>query len=191
MRSDRIAAVRAFVVSGGGADYHDQEAGHWIDGQIATPMSRYPEYRATRSSFGLNVLGTIVVEVETEAGEVGVGVSTGGMPACFVVERHLARFVEGADPRDVELIWDQMWRATMFYGRRGLVLNAISAVDLALWDLLGRLRAEPVYTLVGGPVRDEIELEVRIAFDTICIHADMESAVARLRAIRQRLGGNR
>jgi len=157
VRSDRIAAVRAFVVSGGGADYHDQEAGHWIDGQIATPMSRYPEYRGTRSSFGLNVLGTIVVEVETEAGEVGVGVSTGGMPACFVVERHLARFVEGADPRDVELIWDQTWGATMFYGRKGLVLNAISAVDLALWDLLGRLREEPVYALIGGPVRDEIE----------------------------------
>src|SRR5919201_1603632 len=157
MRAERVAAVRAYVVSGGGADYHDQTAGHWIDGQIATPMSRYPEYRATRSSFGLNVLGTVVVEVETESGEVGVGVSTGGIPACFIVEQHLARFVEGEDPRDVELIWDQMWRATMFYGRKGLVLNAISAVDLALWDLLGRLRGEPVYTLIGGPGRDELE----------------------------------
>jgi len=87
----------------------------------------------------------------------GVGVSTGGIPACFVVERHLSRFVEGANPRDVELIWDQMWRATMFYGRKGLVLNAVSAVDLALWDLLGRLCGEPVYALIGGPVRAEIE----------------------------------
>jgi len=51
-----------------------------------------------------------------------------------------------------------MWRATLFYGRKGLVLNAISALDLALWDLLGRLRGEPVCALVGGPVRDEIEL---------------------------------
>ena len=50
MRPHRVAEVRAFVVSGGGADYHDQGEGHWIDGQIATPMSRYPEYRATRSS---------------------------------------------------------------------------------------------------------------------------------------------
>jgi L-rhamnonate dehydratase len=154
---DRIAAVRAFVVHGGGADYHDQHESHWIGGQIATPMSLYPEYRATRSSFGLNVLGTVVVEIETASGVVGVGVSTGGIPACFVVERHLARFVEGADPHDIERIWDQMWRATMSYGRKGLVLNAISAVDLALWDLLGRLRDEPVYAMIGGPVRDEIE----------------------------------
>lgn len=157
MKRERIAAVRASVVGGGGADYHDQGEGHWIDGQIATPMSGYPEYRAQRSSFGLNVLGTIVVEVETESGEVGVGVSTGGVPACFIVERHLSRFVEGADPRDLERIWDQMWRASMFYGRKGLVMNAISAVDLALWDLLGRLRGEPVYAMIGGAVRDEIQ----------------------------------
>ena len=78
----RVVDVRAFVVGeGGGADYHDQPAGHWIDTQIATPMSRYPEYRATRSSFGLDVLGTVVVEVEAENGQVGLGVSTGGPPA--------------------------------------------------------------------------------------------------------------
>ena len=95
--------------------------------------------------------------MEADTGEIGVGVSTAGVPARFVVERHMARFVDGADPRNVELIWDQMWRATMFYGRKGLVLNAISAVDLALWDLLGRLRDEPVHSLIGGPVRDEID----------------------------------
>ncbi len=153
----RIAELRALVVSGGGADYHDQSEGHWIDGQIATPMSRYPEYRAARSSFGLNVLGTVVVEVEAEDGTVGVGVSTGGIPACFLVERHLARFVEGQRADRIELIWDQMWRSTLFYGRKGLALNALSAVDLALWDLLGKLRGEPVHALIGGAVRDEIE----------------------------------
>jgi L-rhamnonate dehydratase len=149
--------VRALVVRGGGADYHDQAEGHWIDGQIATPMSVYEEYRATRSSFGLNVLGSLVVEVEADDGTVGVGVSTGGPPAAWIVDRHLARFVEGKRADELELCWDQMWRATMFYGRKGLVLNAISAVDLALWDLLGRLRDEPVHALIGGAVRDEIE----------------------------------
>jgi L-rhamnonate dehydratase len=152
----RIAAVRALVLQAAGADYHDQPAGHWIDGQIATPMSRYPEYRLTRSSFGLNVLGSVIVEVEADDGTVGVGVSTGGPPACWIVEQHLARFVEGQDPRRIELIWDQLWRATMFYGRKGLVLNAISAVDLALWDLLGRLRGEPVFDLIGGAAHDEL-----------------------------------
>ncbi len=41
-------------------------------------------------------------------------------------------------------MWDQMFRATLNYGRKGLPLQAISAVDLALWDLLGKLRNEPV-----------------------------------------------
>jgi L-rhamnonate dehydratase len=156
MRAPRIAAVRAWTLRGGGADYHDQGAAHWIDGRIATPMSIYPAYRETRSSFGLNVLGTLVVEVEAEDGTVGVGVSTGGPPACWLVEHHLARFVEGQRADQVELMWDQMWRATLFYGRKGLVVNAISAVDLALWDLLGRMRQEPVHALIGGAVRDEI-----------------------------------
>lgn len=155
--SDRIRSVRASVVRGGGADYHDHaDEGHWIDDHIATPMSRYPEYRQTRSSFGIDVLGTVVVEVESESGEVGVGVSTGGVPACWIVEQHLARFVEGRPASHVQRIWDEMFHATLFYGRKGLVLNAISAVDLALWDLLGRERELPVYELIGGPVRDEL-----------------------------------
>ncbi|MDO8213160.1 L-rhamnonate dehydratase [Conexibacter sp. CPCC 206217] len=152
----RVASVRAYVVAGGGADYHDQASGHWIDGQIATPMSPYPEYRMTRSSFGLNALGTVIVEVESDTGEVGVGVSTGGPPACWLVENHLARFVEGRPVHEIERSWDQMWRASLYYGRKGLAVNAISAVDLALWDLLGRLREEPVHAMIGGAVRDEI-----------------------------------
>jgi L-rhamnonate dehydratase len=152
----RIAQVRALVVAGGGADYHDQGSDHWITGRIATPMSRYEQYRATRTSFGIDVLGSVVVEVETEDGQVGFGVSTGGLPAAWLIENHLARFVEGQRPEQLELMWDQMFRASLFYGRKGIVLNAISAVDLALWDLLGRLRGEPVTNLIGGAVRDEI-----------------------------------
>ena len=52
-----IRYVRAFIVRGGGADYHDQGADHWIDDHVSTPMARYPEYRQSRQSFGLNVLG--------------------------------------------------------------------------------------------------------------------------------------
>ncbi len=140
-----------------GADYHDQGKGHWIDDHIATPMSRFPEYRQSRQSFGINVLGTLVVELETDDGTVGFAVTTGGEPAAYIVERHLARFLEGANPADYETIWEQMYFATQFYGRKGLVVNAISGVDLALWDLLGKLRKEPVHALLGGAVRDEMQ----------------------------------
>jgi L-rhamnonate dehydratase len=156
MALSAIRHVRAFVVRGGGADYHDQGAGHWIDDHIATAMSRYPEYRQSRQSFGINVLGTLVVEIEAANGTIGFAVTTGGEPAAFIVEKHLARFLEGRDPGEYEKIWDQMYFATQFYGRKGLVVNAISGVDLALWDLIGKLRQEPVYHLLGGAVRDEM-----------------------------------
>lgn len=151
-----VRAVRAYTITGGGADYHDQDAGHWIDDHIATPMSGYPAYAQSRQSFGLNVLGTLVVELEADDGTVGFAVSTGGELGAWIVEKHLARFLEGSPVTDVERIWDQMYRSTIFYGRRGIVLNTISAVDLALYDLLGRIRQEPVYALLGGPVRDEL-----------------------------------
>src|SRR5271168_42146 len=156
MPPTRIRHVRTFYTQGGGADYHDQSSNHWIDDHISTPMAKYPEYRASRQSFGLNVLGTLVVEIEADNGIVGFAVSTGGEPAAWIVERHLSRFLIGADTEEIELIWDQMYLSTLFYGRKGLVLNAISCVDLALWDLLGKLRQEPVHHLLGGAVRDEL-----------------------------------
>ena len=152
-----IKQVRAYTLRGGGADYHDQGDGHWIDDHIATPMAKYPEYRQSRRSFGINVLGTLVVEVEASDGTLGFAVTTGGELGAFIVERHLARFLEGAKVTDLEKIWDQMYLSTLYYGRKGIVLNTISGVDLALWDLLGKLRQEPVHQLLGGAVRDELQ----------------------------------
>lgn len=163
MPSDRfeIVDVRAFVIGGGdiGGDYHRRATGHWItDTLIANPMSGYPEFRASRTSWGIGVLGSVVVEIEARDGTVGVATGMGGEPACFLIERHFRRFLLGADPRDTARLWDQMFRASMFYGRKGLTMTAISAVDLALWDLLGRLRDEPVCKLIGGKVRERMPL---------------------------------
>jgi hypothetical protein len=95
MAMPTIRHVRAFTLRGAGADYHDQGREHWIDDHIATPMAKYPEYRQSRQSFGLNVLGTLVVEVEASDGTVGFAVTTGGDLGCWIVEKHLARFIEG------------------------------------------------------------------------------------------------
>jgi len=157
MSMPTIKQIRAYTVRGGGADYHDQSGHHWIDDHIATPMSKYPEYRQSRRSFGINVLGTLVVEIEASDGAIGFAVTTGGEVAAFIVEKHFARFVEGRKVTDIELIWDQMYNGSLFYGRKGVVLNALSAVDLALWDLLGKIRDEPVHQLLGGAVRSELE----------------------------------
>src|ERR671932_2950514 len=149
-----ITQILDFTVHGGGADYHDQSGYHWIDDHIATPMARYPEYRESRRSFGINVLGTLVVEIEADDGTTGFAITTAGEIGAWIVEKHLARFVEGRPITDLEKAWDQMYFSTQYYGRRGIVVNAISAVDLALWDLVGKWREEPVHALLGGPVRD-------------------------------------
>jgi len=156
MTMPTIKHIRAFTLRGAGADYHDQGGDHWIDDHIATPMAKYPEYRQSRQSFGLNVLGTLVVEIEASDGTVGFSVTTGGDLGCWIVEKHLARFIEGQKVTDIEKMWDQMFNSTLYYGRKGIVINTISGVDLALWDLLAKVRQEPVHALLGGPVRDEL-----------------------------------
>ncbi|HJQ73631.1 MAG TPA: enolase C-terminal domain-like protein [Gaiellaceae bacterium] len=150
MSPERVARVRALLPEtspGGGKDF--------LDAPIASPMSIFPEFRTARS-FGLDALGTFVVEVETSSGEVGIGVSTGGAPACWLVEHSFAPLVEGRPLDALEEIWERMWRSSLFFGGKGLHLNALSAVDLALWDARGRVRGEPVFRLAGGAAREEI-----------------------------------
>lgn len=155
----RIADVRAYVPVEGraGGDYHGQSSGHWlVDTVISTPMSVYPDFRDNRTSWGIRDLGGVIVEIETEGGATGLGYTQGGDAGCFIVERHFRRFLIGADVRDVERLWDEMWRGSLYYGRKGLAVCAISGIDLALWDLCGKLRDEPVYLLLGGAVRREL-----------------------------------
>ncbi len=158
--SFKITVVRVHVVSRetGGGDYF-QNAGetHWlVDSLISNPMSGYEKYRQSRSSWGIGVLGSLVVEIETETGIVGVATGTGGVPAAWLIKNHFARFIVGTDARNLNLIWDQLYRSSLPYGRKGLPMMAISAVDLALWDLVGKVRQEPVYNLIGGLSRNEI-----------------------------------
>jgi L-rhamnonate dehydratase len=157
----KVSKIHAYVIPNdvSGADYHRHKEGHWIiDSPISNPMSIYENYRKSRTSWGINALGTVVVEAILEDGTRGVGTSIGGEPACYIIERHLNRFVEGQDPRNVEMIWDQMWRSTMPYGRKGLALHAMSAVDLALWDLCGKVRGEPIYQLLGGKTKERLPI---------------------------------
>lgn len=170
----KIKEVRALVsqaVGYGASDMHDTPDTHWILGQtaadgswdheqthppVANPMSRFPRYSGSRKSWGVANVPSVIVEVEDENGLVGIGLSTGGEAAAFIIERHLSLFVEGQSVRDRSYIWDQMWRASIHYGRKGLALHAISAVDLAMWDLYGKTVNEPVYNLMGGRTKERI-----------------------------------
>ena len=160
MTSFTIKAVRVFTLApaaSAGTYFKPGESKHWlVDSLISNPMSGYAKYRERRSSWGIGVLGSLVVEIETEDGALGVATGSGGAPAAWLIRNHFARFLVGEDARNINRIWDEMYRASLPYGRKGLPIMAISAVDLALWDLNGKLRNEPVYNLIGGMSRDEI-----------------------------------
>ena len=142
MSTPRIRSVRASVVRGGGADYHDQEAGA-LD-RRPHRHARWPSTRSTARA-GSRSASTCWARWSWRSrpsdGTIGFAVTTGGELGAWIVEKHLARFLEGQPVTDVEKIWDQMYLSTLYYGRKGIVLNTISGVDLALWDLLGQRAA--------------------------------------------------
>ena len=124
--------------------------------EVANPMSVYPEYKAVRSLWfpDSGKLGGFTVEISTDKGVKGYG--SGGTGGGQVVMEHFSKLLVGKDPFDIERIWDILWRSSMPYGRDGIAINAISGVDLALWDLVGNALEMPVYELLGGATKDRI-----------------------------------
>lgn len=124
--------------------------------EIANPMSIYPEYKARRELFFPNPgkVPSFTVEITTDKGITGYG--NGGPGGGPIVVDHLAKLLMGRDPFDIERNWDICWRSTMNYGRMGVTMNAISGVDLALWDIVGKALNVPVYKLLGGETKDRI-----------------------------------
>ena len=74
-----------------------------------------------------------------------------GRPVAMVVEDAFAHILEGESCLAIEKLWDMMFRVSKAFGTVGIASLAISAVDLALWDLAGKLQGKPVYELLGGP----------------------------------------
>src|SRR5690242_3362838 len=101
----------------------------------------------------------IFVRVHTDEGVSGLGEAFAyGAPLAVVsvIEESLAPLVVGQDPLRIEAVVDLMHRGTMIYGRRGLGMFAISGIEIALWDLLGKVRGAPVYELLGGAQRTRL-----------------------------------
>ena len=77
-------------------------------------------------------------------------------PSSHTHARGLKEAVVGQDPLEIEALWDRMYDATSYYGRRGVVIHAISAIDIALWDIKGKALGKPVAELLGKPKRDRL-----------------------------------
>ncbi len=124
--------------------------------EVASPMSIYPKYKPMRSLFMPDAgrVPSFTVEVTTDRGVKGYG--EGGPGGGTIVEEHFVKLLIGEDPFDVERIWDILWRSTESYGRTGITMHAISGVDLAIWDVIGKALNQPVYKLIGGATKERI-----------------------------------
>jgi L-rhamnonate dehydratase len=99
----------------------------------------------------------LVVEIFTDSGIVGIGnAALSPQVSKQVIDLYLKPVLIGADPWDIEYIWQHMYRKTMAFGRKGIGMAAISAVDIALWDILGKSAKQPVYRLLGGRTKSRI-----------------------------------
>jgi L-alanine-DL-glutamate epimerase-like enolase superfamily enzyme len=129
-----------------------------------------PPERQHVSDFGrVDTFDTVLVRIETECGIVGhgeakaaVGSSAPGHGLAAIINQELAPALIGQDPRDIGRLWDEMYNGTRAHyalarghgfpalGRRGLNISAISGIDVALWDILGKSLDVPVWRLLGG-----------------------------------------
>ena len=124
--------------------------------EVANPMSRYPHVKRQRAMWLPRHWDAVWCKVTAEDGTWGLGLTDHGPAVAAIVDGHLAPQLIGQECLATERLADMMFRLTKPYGTVGLASYAISAVDLALWDLKGKLLGKPVYTLLGGPARDKM-----------------------------------
>jgi L-alanine-DL-glutamate epimerase-like enolase superfamily enzyme len=122
--------------------------------EIEPILLSYTPKRPPRDGLsGISTRDVFLVRVRTDEGieGIGEGFSLGTLQSTKkIVEEILKPLLIGVDPTDIEGIWQKMYRTTFRVGRRGIVLAAISAIDNALWDILGKKAKLPVYKLLGG-----------------------------------------
>lgn len=110
------------------------------------------------SQFTYSAREAMLVEVRTDEGLTGWGEAYG--PAAIsqaAVRDFFAPMLEGRDPRDVGAIWAYLYARSVDYGQKGVMLAAISAIDIALWDIKAQAAGQPLYRLLGGEQTDTID----------------------------------
>jgi len=164
-----------------------------------SPVSAYPNRRRVH----------ILVEVSTDEGVTGYGESipfTYGSVGGYI-EQQLKPLLVGENPMHVERLWDKAYRASFGHGIRGISLYALSAVEVALWDIIGKARGLPVYEMIGGLCRDKVKAYASLmeyrrpeevgkisvqwveeGYKAVKIHQGRSDAVESTRAVRDAVG---
>ncbi|MBI3911084.1 MAG: mandelate racemase/muconate lactonizing enzyme family protein [Armatimonadetes bacterium] len=108
---------------------------------------------------------TLVVRVHTDAGLTGVGEADSAplvvraiveAPVSHTIQRGLRELLLGENPLEIERLWEKMYQGTLFFGRRAAAIQAMSGVDIALWDIAGKAYGQPAHRLLGGAYRQRV-----------------------------------
>ncbi len=150
-----------------------------------TPLAATPQRPVEFSIGTFPTFYAALVQVTTDDGLVGVGeciVRRAPEVVTTIVDRLLAPLVVGRDPWDVEGLWDEMLGLLRRWGHsRGFVVEAMSGIDMALWDILARSVGKPLYKFLGGAGRDRVRCYVsKVYFDDLPrMAAEAQAQVAR------------
>jgi D-galactarolactone cycloisomerase len=163
--TDRIARVEAFALKvppPAGKTYWGKASWGTEEARRHRPLStEYPPPQRRRYIYS-DTLDCCLVRLETEAGCVGWGEAkapVGADATARIVEGLLGPLVIGASPLQVRVLWERMYGAMRVRGHStGFWLEAISGVDIALWDLAGQLLGQPIHVLLGGAFRDRMRV---------------------------------
>ncbi len=128
---------------------------------LRVDVLRNPEFEVR----GDASLETVIVRVFTDEGIVGIGDASSSprvirsiidAPTFFTLCRSIRELLIGRDPLEIAAIWEEIYRLTMWSGRRGPYIHALSAIDVALWDIMGKAFGQPIYKLLGGAFQREV-----------------------------------
>ncbi len=161
----KIREVRAFPIKNEMVGALYREGAHttpttprrppWTkDAEVAGPMSGYSRFKKLRSTWRFD--GAVGCIVTADDGTTGFGATRYGQPVIHLINDHFAPLLAGENAMATDRVWDMMMRMSSPYGTDGLAAYAISAVDLAMWDLKGKILGLPVYELAGGPNREDM-----------------------------------
>jgi D-galactarolactone cycloisomerase len=177
----------------------------------AVPLGTRLDEELRWGAMAVGLKGGIVVRVMTDEGLEGIGEA--GFSAEYfptvgpMVNEVLAPLLVGCDPLDIAARWQQMFEATHMWGRRGIETYALSGIDIALWDLMGKVTGQPIYRLLGtaktrvrayfapslkpaGAVVDETIAAAANGFTAakLRVTGDLRGAIALVTAVRSAVG---
>jgi L-alanine-DL-glutamate epimerase-like enolase superfamily enzyme len=131
----------------------------------------------------------LVIKIHTDDGIVGIGevdsapeavAALVNRPSSHAIAVSLRDLLLGEDPRDVERLWQKMYRGLIYIGRRGIALHALSGIDIALWDVKGKSEGKPVHDLLGGARHEKVR-----AYASMLMPDTTEETAERVAALRE------